>query len=286
MDIKEYKEFRLDGLIDKHFDDKINATQNYLSICNIREVTVGFSGGADSLLVLFILVMVKRQYLPYLKIHAVTISSDDSRETSFNSKDVDYAYNNNWWLGYVERHDIKVPANNRLNDLFLPEKYGVSRETIHQSYYQYMYNILYTHAQISGGITVGTTNLDEIAYAGWFGKNSDMVVDLQIISDMHKFEIYEVMKKYDLSVASAPCGDMPDALDDVEYFGMSYDELSHYSWCRCNGKDEFIDRDIFSKIEVLHINNRHKYFGQNFNPVFIKNPDRFFIYNINMDIMK
>lgn len=279
MDIKEYKEFRLNGLLDKHLKDKVYEISRYLGSCGIRNVTVGFSGGADSVMVLLLLVMVKMKYISDLNIHAVTITSDDSRETSFDIKDVDYAYEaqeNLWWIGYVKRHTIKVPSNNRLGELFPKEKYGVSRETIHQSYYQYMYNILFTHAQITGGITVGTTNLDEISYVGWFGKNSDMVVDLQVISDFHKFEIYAILNHYRCKVAKEPCGDMPNALDDVDYFGMSYDELAYYSWVRCNADDIDIERN--ENVEELNTKNRHKYFGQNFNPTFIRNPSRFFIY--------
>lgn len=287
MDIKEYKEFRLNGLLEKHLNDKVFAVSKYLGTCGIKKVTVGFSGGADSTLVLLILVLVKIKYMPRLEINAVTIYSDDSRETSFNIDDVNSAYDNQsnwWWIGYVKKHLIKVPSNNRIDDLFPSEKYDVSHETIHQSYYQYMYNILYTHAQISGGITVGTTNLDEIAYVGWFGKNSDMVVDLQIISDLHKFEVNAILADYKCEIAAEPCGDMPDGHKDTDYFDMSYDELAHYSWCRCMGEDEFIDRNMV--VDALHMKNRHKYFGQSFNPVFIRNPSRFFMYDFRQDIIK
>lgn len=49
-----------------------------------------------------------------------------------------------------------------------------------------------------GSIICGTTNKDEGAYLGYVGKASDGMVDVQIISDIHKSEVYEVAKELEI----------------------------------------------------------------------------------------
>lgn len=46
-----------------------------------------------------------------------------------------------------------------------------------------------------GAIICGTTNKDEGAYLGYVGKASDGLVDVQVISDIHKSEVYKVAKE-------------------------------------------------------------------------------------------
>jgi NAD+ synthetase len=41
-------------------------------------------------------------------------------------------------------------------------------------------------------VLLGTTNRDEGGYIGFFGKASDGMVDIQLISDLHKSEVYEL----------------------------------------------------------------------------------------------
>jgi NAD+ synthase (glutamine-hydrolysing) len=43
-------------------------------------------------------------------------------------------------------------------------------------------------------VVCGTTNRDEGAYLGFFGKASDGMVDLQLIADLHKSEVYALGK--------------------------------------------------------------------------------------------
>ena len=275
MNIDEYKKSRLENLIELHLPNKIEKLVCYLMNNNITDVTVGFSGGADSTAVLLLLTLAQDYY--DFDIHAVTVISHDKKETSFHYGDVDWSFKTNSRFRDIKKYNVVLPENNRVQELF--PNVDIPSSIIHQSYYQYMYNVLFTYSQLNNAITIGTTNLDELSYVGWFGKSSDMVVDLQIISDLHKFEIYEILKYYGVSVLKEPTGDMPDSLLDVEYFGTDYDTLAHYSWCRCNNMNKYI-KDI-GGIEKLHNANKHKYYGQSFNPYFIKDDKRFFIFNAN-----
>ena len=67
-------------------------------------------------------------------------------------------------------------------------------------------------------VVVGTTNRDEGAYLGFFGKASDAMVDLQPISDLHKSEVRAPWRGW-LGVPAAvvdaePSGDVWDGRDD------------------------------------------------------------------------
>ena len=130
------------------------------------------------------------------------------------------------------------------------------------------------------GILCGTTNRDEGAYLGYFGKASDGLVDVQIISDIHKSEVYRMAKILDLpkSVIDAiPSGDMYDARPDEEVFGATYDFVELYmlylslnspetkSHLRRGWSQEAVDQFelLSSRLESMHSYNKHKYLGKN-----------------------
>lgn len=128
-------------------------------------------------------------------------------------------------------------------------------------------------------ILLGTTNRDEGGYLGFIGKASDAMVDVQLISDLHKSEVYAVAGALGvpLSVREAtPTGDMYDARPDEEVFGAPYDFVELYlltkdlsgdeernalkcGWSR-EAREQF---DFFAhNLEQLHRYNRHKYLGR------------------------
>lgn len=275
--VDEYKNNRLIGLLESIgnskslLESKVITIVDYLKTHNIKNVTVGFSGGADSTVVLLLLALAKKQY--DFNIHAVTIMTFDRRESSFHygalSKMFDFT------IFKDIKHEILYYSHSRtLEETF--DRFNITNLTIHQSYYQSMYNILFTYAQHTKSITVGTTNLDELSYVGWFGKNSDMMVDLQIISDLHKFEIYSILNYFHIEMAREPTGDIPDGLTDEEYFDTDYNTLSYYSYCKCHNIDPGF---VLENVDNLHKENYHKYLGQSFNPIFLINFNRSFIYN-------
>src|SRR5262249_12362719 len=68
-------------------------------------------------------------------------------------------------------------------------------------------------------LVAGTTNRDEGAYLGFFGKASDGMVDLQPISDLHKSEVYALARMLDVPhpvLDAPPTGDVFDGRTDEE----------------------------------------------------------------------
>lgn len=128
------------------------------------------------------------------------------------------------------------------------------------------------------GIVLGTTNLDEGGYLGYFGKASDGMVDLQMISDLHKSEVYNVARVLGLPpevIDVEPSGDMYDGRLDEEVFGAPYDFVELYmQWLRLDepsrqslttawsdaARQQF---DAWSEnLERMHRYNGHKYLGR------------------------
>jgi len=117
-------------------------------------------------------------------------------------------------------------------------------------------------------LVVGTTNLSEGGYLGYVGKASDGMVDLQVISDLYKSEVYKVAALLEVpeSVMKAtPTGDMYDGREDETVFGASYDfvELFHL-WLQARSVPLKLLRDAHfvtgaKNLQKLHDYNAHKY---------------------------
>jgi NAD+ synthetase len=125
------------------------------------------------------------------------------------------------------------------------------------------------------GILCGTTNRDEGAYLGFFGKASDGMVDLQIISDLHKSEIYGLARALNtpaITIDTPPTGDVYDGKTHLDMIGAPYDFVELYLTVLCQGdglieKLEPAAREQFAvlgeRVEAMHRYNRHKYMGGN-----------------------
>ena len=126
-------------------------------------------------------------------------------------------------------------------------------------------------------IICGTTNKDEGTYLGYIGKASDGMVDVQIISDIHKSEVYKVGEYLDIPksiMEVTPSGDMYDNRSDETVFGAPYDFVElylNYLNYDDNKKEKLLNsldkdsREQFdfyaNNLENLHRYNLHKYMG-------------------------
>ncbi|MEZ4454416.1 MAG: NAD(+) synthase [Nannocystaceae bacterium] len=126
-------------------------------------------------------------------------------------------------------------------------------------------------------VLCGTTNRDEGAYLGFFGKASDGMVDLQPISDLHKSEVYALAGRLGVPravIEATPTGDTYDGRADVEMIGAPYDFVELYTGLRALGegasrrltaglgaaaREEFAA--MAAAVEGLHRVNLHKYLG-------------------------
>jgi len=106
-------------------------------------------------------------------------------------------------------------------------------------------------------VVAGTTNRDEGAYLGFFGKASDGMVDVQPISDLHKSEIRAIARHLELPaelLEAEPSGDVHDGRTDEQMIGATYDEIETVLRLR-----ELGYTPVHPAIEKQHALNRHKY---------------------------
>lgn len=127
---------------------------------------------------------------------------------------------------------------------------------------------------------VGTTNRDEGAYIGFFGKASDGMVDIQLISDAHKSEVQAVAEilAVPASIRGAdPTGDVFDGRTHRQMIEAPYAAIELFQLLRTLRTDveraaimrswgevaRCQYRQYEANLEKLHAQNIHKYLGGN-----------------------
>ncbi|KAK7199775.1 NAD+ synthase [Novymonas esmeraldas] len=128
-------------------------------------------------------------------------------------------------------------------------------------------------------IVMGTGNKDEDFYLGYFCKAGDGVVDVQIISDLHKSDVFLVADVLGVPAntrQAAPSADLWEAQTDEDELGFPYDFVELFTgWYleqRETAKLEFVHnlsadaKDQFERYvtacELVHRRNSHKLKGQ------------------------
>ncbi|EKF33249.1 NAD synthase, putative, partial [Trypanosoma cruzi marinkellei] len=84
-------------------------------------------------------------------------------------------------------------------------------------------------------IVMGTGNMDEDGYLAYFCKAGDGVVDVQLISDLHKSEVFRVARELGVpanTLQAPPSADLWEGQTDEEELGFPYDFVEFYTgWC-------------------------------------------------------
>lgn len=81
-------------------------------------------------------------------------------------------------------------------------------------------------------VVMGTGNKDEDGYLAYFCKYGDGAVDVQLISDLHKSQVFIVGKQLKVPesiLTAAPSADLWDGQTDEEEMGFSYDFVEFYT---------------------------------------------------------
>lgn len=127
-------------------------------------------------------------------------------------------------------------------------------------------------------VVMGTGNKDEDFYLGYFCKAGDGVVDVQVISDLHKSEVFLVAEALGVPAATrnaSPSADLWEEQTDEEELGFPYAFVEWFTgWYLERGeleKIEFVEslstearqqfREFTSACEKVHRRNKHKLNG-------------------------
>jgi NAD+ synthase (glutamine-hydrolysing) len=261
---------------------KAKALNAYMTDCGRDTAVVAVSGGIDSGLVLALCTYAASlPGSPIVKIVGISLPVFSKAATNQeNARDrakyvCDY-FKSDYMLVPLETH---VNALADAMEVALPTTDPWARGQL--ASYMRTPAIYYTTSLLTASgrrpVVVGTTNRDEGAYIGYFGKASDGMVDIQLISDMSKKLVREAaaLLKVPTSVLEAsPSGDMYDGRLDEDVFGAPYECVELDSELRYLGPIEearlmetLSETDITvlkafrSNIENMHKYNGHKYLG-------------------------
>lgn len=244
----------------KYTNGKVKILGDYLSNNSISGCIVGVSGGIDSAVVVKLLELAQSQgVLKYL--YPITMPNLTSPGVSGQSESLQRANLACSNLCHTIKLDesVEIVNKNTIDGILKPGT-DISNWAAGQLTPQIrMVTLAHTATILRDkgikSIIVGTTNRDEGAYLGYVGKYSDGMVDIQLISDLHKSEVRQLAKYlgvHETIQNASPNGDMFDGATDEQVFGASYDAIELH----LNRK---IPGEIGEHIENVHNYNLHKY---------------------------
>lgn len=277
-DIRLNKNFDAKDYVEK----KANLLNAYMRKFNLKSCVVAISGGIDSAIVLGIInYAFKQENSPIKKVIPlllpITKSSGVTNQVEATSRGLELCNKLDLKSYVVDlsrinsdiRKDLESVLDIKGEDWAIGQLGPYSRTPI----------LYYTTSLLCqegfNAIICGTTNKDEGSYLGYIGKASDGMVDVQVISDIHKSEVYKVGKflKIPKSIMGvAPSGDMYDYRTDETVFGATYDfvelylnYLNYTDEQKKNMMNSLNDEarsqfEFYAKnLENLHRYNLHKY---------------------------
>lgn len=251
---------------DTYVKTKTYRLAQYCETYNIDSLTILVSGGVDSAVVAAICSRFAQDYGK--KINLVTIPETGNRGVTRQDDTVRLAHILADSLG---EELVTLPLDNIVSESArlcgLESDWGIGQTV---SYFRTALAYSYITSLWANGeqtLLAGTTNLDEGAYIGYVGKASDGMVDLQLISDLHKSEVYQVAEYLDVPediTRSIPQGDMYHGAVDEQIFGCTYDAIELFYAVRAGvvpAPDTELWDKIVKNVEALHAYNKHKYLG-------------------------
>lgn len=265
--------------VKSYIEQKTQILNQYMSDCGLDTCVIALSGGLDSSVVFALAFEAsKQENSPIKRIVPVSIPSNNDGATNQNEA----FYKAELVANHFGYGLEKVEIGQNVNDIVknINSSFGLSSDSwakgqaVSYTRTATIYSI--TSLLTANGlrpIVVGTTNRDEGAYIGYFGKASDGMVDVQLISDAHKTDLKIISKHFSIPsriATDSPTGDMYDGRLDEEVFGVPYAFIELYTYYLQNPQyarelmsNKAIERfDIMAaNVENMHKYNGHKYLG-------------------------
>jgi len=272
--LKEIREKR-NFIVKEWIDKKCNLLNDYMRNCGLKACVVSVSGGVDSAVVLGLCSRASRQEnSPIQKVLGVAQPIHSTASIQKRAYELQPAFGVD--IVTVDQSSL----HDQLSDL-VDNAVGIKGTSYAKgqlrSYMRtpvgYYIAQLYTQNGLPS-IVMGTGNFDEDGYLCYFCKAGDGVVDVGIISDIHKSEVFAVARELNVPhsiLIAAPSADLWDGQEDELELGFSYDFVELYTeYLKLNqeAKDAFLAgldekallffTETARKADKVHHQNKHK----------------------------
>lgn len=265
--------------VEKWVELKINKFNDYLIENNLTGAVLSVSGGVDSALTLALLKNTLE--LPNSNLKKIWAINQPIHSSAWAlERSIELCNNYNIELFVINQDDVfdKIKDLVKSSTNVAGNKFsnGQMRSYLRTPINYYCSQLLTQEGFPS--IVIGTGNMDEDGYLAYFCKAGDGVVDLQLIADLHKSEVFKVAEflKVPMSIVNAkPSADLWDNQEDEKELGFTYDFIEFYTGVYLKLDDnekknfknslsqdsyqEFIDFE--EKCVNVHNKNKHKLNG-------------------------
>jgi len=258
-------------------ENKLEKLKNYMEHNNLNCCIVSVSGGIDSAVTYKLCKEAQKRYPNVVKkVVAINQPICSSKWALDRSKELTDEND----LKVIDQTDVFLNLVKKVSPEFDQNKLSFAENQL-KSYMRTPVNY-YVSQMLNGlgykSIVMGTGNKDEDGYLAYFCKYGDGAVDVQLIADLHKSQVFklgEFLKVPNSILKAKPSADLWDGQEDEKELGFSYDFIELYIGLYYMldefQKDEFIktlDNEALEefliyekKANEIHQRNFHKLKG-------------------------
>jgi NAD+ synthase (glutamine-hydrolysing) len=253
--------------------NKCKRFNEYLIEHNLSGAVVSVSGGIDSAVTLALLHYTMR--LPDSQLKKITALNQPIHSSAWAlDRSIELCKKFDIELTVIDQTDIHTMITERFPIDGTTFSKGQLRSYMRTPTNYYAAQLL--SQQGYPAIVVGTGNKDEDGYLAYFCKYGDGAVDIQLISDLHKSQVFSVGQELgvpDSILQAKPSADLWEGHTDEDELGVSYDFVEFYTGYYLNlpYEEQVRLRESLSSMEEfttckkicenIHKRNAHKFGG-------------------------
>lgn len=253
--------------------NKCKRFNEYLIEHNLSGAVVSVSGGIDSAVTLALLHYTMR--LPDSQLKKITALNQPIHSSAWAlDRSIELCKKFDIELTVIDQTDIHTMITERFPIDGTTFSKGQLRSYMRTPTNYYAAQLL--SQQGYPAIVVGTGNKDEDGYLAYFCKYGDGAVDIQLISDLHKSQVFSVGQELGVPASilqAKPSADLWEGHTDEDEMGVSYDFVEFYTGYYLNlpYEEQVRLRESLSSMEEfttckkicenIHKRNAHKFGG-------------------------